>query len=109
MIYDKRKLVGRTYIQIANQLFNMGKSLEGSIDEAISEKQDKLTAGSGIRIDSNNVISATGGGGGGGVDVDTELNTESTNPVENKAIAIAISNINLENLGLTYTDIIIDD
>lgn len=33
-------------------------------------KQDKLTAGTNITIDSNNVISATGGGGSGGANAD---------------------------------------
>ena len=37
-----------------------------ALNDITDNKQDKLTAGSGIRIDSNNVISATGGGGGGG-------------------------------------------
>ena len=36
------------------------------IDQLRNSKQDKLTAGDGITIDENNVISATGGGGSGG-------------------------------------------
>lgn len=36
------------------------------IDQLRLSKQDKLTAGDGITIDENNVISATGGGGSGG-------------------------------------------
>lgn len=34
------------------------------VDDKLSEKQDKLTAGTNITISSDNVISATGGGGG---------------------------------------------
>lgn len=37
-----------------------------SISQALAGKQDKLTPGTGIAIDSDNVISCTGGGGGGG-------------------------------------------
>lgn len=39
---------------------------QGDIDNLQMNKQDKLTAGSGITIDADNVISATGGGGGTG-------------------------------------------
>lgn len=39
---------------------------KGLVDQtALAGKQDKLTAGTNITIDANNVISATGGGGGG--------------------------------------------
>ena len=37
---------------------------QSDVNTAVSGKQDTLTAGSGISIDANNVISATGGGGG---------------------------------------------
>lgn len=37
----------------------------GGVNTALAAKQNKLTAGTGITISSNNVISATGGGGGG--------------------------------------------
>jgi hypothetical protein len=43
---------------------NTMNNLEARIAAGIGEKQDTLTAGSGISIDENNVISATGGGGG---------------------------------------------
>jgi hypothetical protein len=36
-----------------------------AVEDEMPNKQDKLTAGTNITIDSNNVISATGGGGGG--------------------------------------------
>ena len=39
---------------------------QGDIDNLQMNKQNKLTAGSGITIDADNVISATGGGGGTG-------------------------------------------
>lgn len=42
------------------------------IDQLRLSKQDKLTAGDGITIDENNVISATGGGGTGGGTTDYE-------------------------------------
>lgn len=42
---------------------------QGDIDNLQMDKQNKLTAGSGITIDADNVISATGGGGGGTGDV----------------------------------------
>lgn len=47
---------------IANELI----ASQISIDQLKFSKQDKLTAGDGITIDENNVISATGGGGSGG-------------------------------------------
>lgn len=39
---------------------------QGDIDDLQMNKQNKLTAGTGITIDADNVISATGGGTGGG-------------------------------------------
>lgn len=36
-------------------------------------------------------MSGGGGGGGGSITVDTELSTTSTNPVQNKAIAAALT------------------
>lgn len=42
---------------------------QGDIDNLQMNKQDKLTAGTGITISADNVISATGGGGGGTGDV----------------------------------------
>lgn len=42
-----------------------GSETAGLVTQAeLANKQDKLTAGTNITIDSNNVISATGGGGG---------------------------------------------
>lgn len=40
-------------------------------NEGLTKKQDKLTAGTGIMIDSNNIISASGGGGAVGVKTNT--------------------------------------
>ena len=41
-----------------------GSETAGLVTQAeLANKQDKLTAGTNITIDSNNVISATGGGG----------------------------------------------
>lgn len=48
-----------------------------SLQDAIDEKQDKLTAGANITIDANNVISATGGGSnytaGDGIDITNDV------------------------------------
>ena len=55
----------------------------GSVDTALSGKQDTLSAGTGIEI-SGNVISATGGGGS--ITIDPSLDSGSTNAVANSAI-----------------------
>ena len=41
---------------------------QADLQNALNAKQDKLTAGTNITIDANNVISAAGGSGGGAVD-----------------------------------------
>lgn len=56
-------------------------------DAELADKQDVLTAGTGITIDANNVISATGGGGGDYVDVPTFNQKE-------VAIAQALTDLN---------------
>ncbi len=61
--------------------------IASALTELYEDKQDKLTAGSGITI-SGNVISADGGGS---VTVDPALDSGSTNPVANSAITAAIS------------------
>lgn len=55
-------------------------SIQDTVDtlqDAIDEKQDKLTAGANITIDENNVISATGGGAsytaGAGIDITNDV------------------------------------
>ena len=58
---------------------------------ALQNKQDKLTAGTGISI-SGNTISCTVSGGGGTVTVDSALSGTSTNPVQNKVIYTALQN-----------------
>lgn len=60
----------RTDIQMKtdNTLTTTDKTVVGAINELKADEsnfQPKLTAGSNITIDANNVISATGGGGGG--------------------------------------------
>lgn len=45
-------------------------AVAGMLAAGLAGKQDKLTAGRGITISANNVISATGGGGGGDVTSD---------------------------------------
>ena len=65
------------------------------IDQLRLSKQDKLTAGDGITIDENNVISATGGGGSGGT-TDYELleNKPQINGIE------LLGNKSLTDLGI---------
>lgn len=71
------------------------------ITEAISNKQDKLQAGTGIIINGN-IISSTGGGGSSSsITIDSALSTTSTNPVQNKVIAEALSN----RLGKTEAEV----
>ena len=76
---------------IANELI----ASQISIDQLRLSKQDKLTAGDGITIDENNVISATGGGGSGGT-TDYELleNKPQINGVE------LLGNKSLTDLGI---------
>ena len=62
---------------------------ESAITQAVSGKQDTLSAGTGIEI-SGNVISATGGGGS--ITIDPSLDSGSTNAVANSAITTAINN-----------------
>ena len=52
------------------------------LDQLRELKQDKLTAGDGINIDDNNVISATGGGSGGTTDYTELSNKPKINGVE---------------------------
>lgn len=54
-------------------------------DGLLADKQDTLTAGTGISIDADNVISATSS-----ITTDSALSFTSTNPVENQAIKNAI-------------------
>ena len=57
------------------------------IYEELDNKQDKLTAGTGISISNQNVISATNI-----ITVDSALSTTSENPVQNKIINTALGN-----------------
>lgn len=54
----------------------------------MDSKQDKLTAGTNITIDENNIISASGGAS---IAIDSELSTTSENPVQNKIINEALN------------------
>lgn len=63
------------------------ETYSGSVETALSGKQNTLSAGTNITI-SGNVISATGGGGG---TVDPSLDSGSTNPVANSAITSALT------------------
>ena len=80
-IYDKSKLIARTFVEQLNILFNMGKQLEGS-------KQDKLIAGNNVVMNGNTI--SVMNGTEPGITVDTELSSESINPVQNKVIYEAL-------------------
>ena len=88
------------------------KYTPSEIDQLRMSKQDKLTAGDGITIDENNVISVTGGGGTGGGTTDYEEldNKPSINGVElsgNKTLKEL--GINLPNMDNYYTKTEIDN
>lgn len=69
---------------------------DSAITEAVSGKQDTLTAGSGIDI-TNNVISVTGGGPT--IVVDPTLDSGSTNPVANSVITAEFASLEAELSG----------
>lgn len=66
----------------------------GSTDVNLDDYQKKLTPGSGITIDADNVISATGGGGGGGAVDDVRVNGTSV-------VSGGIANVSVGNATLT--------
>lgn len=61
------------------------EALQGTVTQLDTDKQDVLTAGTGIDIDANNVISCTAQ-----IDVDSHLDRQSTNPVQNKVVTAAV-------------------
>ena len=63
---------------------NTMNNMEARIAAGFREKQDELTAGSGITIDANNVISANGGGGASALDDLTDVDV--TNPTNGQAL-----------------------
>ena len=63
------------------------ETYSGSVETALSGKQDALSAGTGIDI-TDNVISVTGGSS---ITIDPSLDSGSTNPVANSAITTALS------------------
>lgn len=92
---------------IANELI----ASQISIDKLKFSKQEKLTAGDGITIDKNNVISATGGGGTGGGTTDYEEldNKPSINGVELSGdISLSELGIDIPNMDNYYTKTEID-
>ena len=67
---------------------------------AFAETQPKLSAGTNITIDANNVISAEGGGS---ITIDPTLDSGSTNAVANSAITTALNDtVKLSNLSTYY-------
>ena len=64
-----------------------------AVYKALADKQDKLTAGTGISISGNTIsCSVSGGSGGGSITVDSTMSSTSTNPVQNKVIYTALQN-----------------
>ena len=64
-----------------------------AVYNALADKQDKLTAGTGISISGNTIsCSVSGGSGGGSITVDSTMSSTSTNPVQNKVIYTALQN-----------------
>lgn len=64
-----RRMVPEPLIKILQEMKEAGITKEdiqalAELTDSLENKQDKLTAGEGIEIDEDNVISATGGGGG---------------------------------------------
>lgn len=59
-----------------------------AVKATLDEKQDKLTAGSGIIINGNTISSTASGGAS--VTVDSSLSSTSTNPVQNKVVKAAL-------------------
>lgn len=74
--------------------------VESMIDDAMEYKQDVLTAGDGIEIDEDNIISVTGGI----ITIDEQLNSGSTNAVANSAITKAINDVT-ESIPTVPTDV----
>ena len=92
----KLDITAYTPTDLSNYYTKSETSGKSEISSALNNKQDTLTAGSGISI-VNNVISATGGGGG---IVDPSLDGESPNAVANSAITEAL-NDKLDSSGYT--------
>ena len=75
----------------SNIAYQNGTPIITTVDDEISlfdDLQLKLTAGTGITISDDNVISSTGSS----ITVDNELSTTSTNPVQNAVITNSLNN-----------------
>ncbi len=71
---------------------NASQTAHNDLRNLIAKKQNVLTAGPGVDI-TDDIISITGAGGGNGgtgITVDSTLDSESTNPVQNKVIKAAL-------------------
>lgn len=71
---------------------NASQTAHSDLRTLIAKKQNALTAGPGVDI-TDDIISITGAGGGNGgtgITVDSTLDSESTNPVQNKVIKAAL-------------------
>ena len=80
------------------------------IDQLRILKQNKLTAGDGIEIDENNVISAIGGGGDGTTDYNALKNKPKINGVELEGDkSLEDLGIEIPNLDEYYTKTEVDD
>ena len=77
-----------TPVDLSNYYQKSETSGATELATAFAATQPKLSAGTGISIDANNVISTTGGGS---ITIDPTLDSGSTNPVANSAITTAIN------------------
>ena len=86
--------------------------VDSEISSGLATKQDRLVSGTNIKTINGQSILGSGDlpiQGGGSVEVDDELSTTSTNPVENRVITNELYNVRAELLGksnslsLSYT------
>ena len=87
---NKLDVSAYTPVDLSNYYTKSETSGATEIANAFAATQPKLSAGTGISIDANNVISTTGGGS---ITIDPSLDSGSTNAVANSAITTAINTV----------------
>lgn len=76
---------------------------ESEVDNLLNSKQNTLVSGTNIKTINNNSLLGSGNISiSGGSTVDTSLDTSSTNPVQNQAIATEINSLNTSITNLEY-------